>query len=88
MLDIATIVNASAVLRNLTDTLGTLWVSCLASLGAAGNVTVGHTLRGNRQAIIQAYRSVDSALSTQQLLYCSSLSIFQSEYSPVAGAHT
>jgi len=37
MLDVASIGSASAVLRNLIDTLGTLWVSCLASLGAVGN---------------------------------------------------
>ena len=44
MLDVASLGSASAVLCNLRDTLGILWVSCLASLGAVGNVTVNYTL--------------------------------------------
>ena len=84
--NVASIGNAFALLCSLLDTLGTLWVSCLASLGAVGNVTVGYTLRGEcpgYDTSIQKRR-----LSTQQLLYFSSLSTFQYEYSPVAGAYT
>jgi len=86
MLDVASIGSASAVLRNLIDTLGTLWVSCLASLGAAGNVTVGYTLRGECPGYDTSVQK--RRLSTQQSLYCSSLSTFQSEYSPVAACRS
>ena len=78
MLDVASIGSASAVLRNLINTLGTLWVSCLASLGAAGNVTVGYNLRGECPGYDTSVQK--RRLSTQQSLYCSSLSTFQSEY--------